>query len=150
MGRQQDAPRAELSRLWRYRLGLSGTDAKYRFVPRSAIVGYDELQATVGAWTGDGDLEPVIRHLWERHGAASPRAVEEFLTTAAELDRQGADATAKRRVLEQWLDTCAPKSRMLAALERVELGVGFVLRRIRQRSFKRPGASGLEPPRTTR
>ena len=78
---------AELTRLSLYRLGLSGTFAKYRVVPRSAIVGFDELQATVRAHRGDDELHDFINGLWQRHGAPSREIADTFLDAAARLDR---------------------------------------------------------------
>jgi hypothetical protein len=143
-------PSAELSRLWLYRLGLSGVNAKYRVVPRSAIVDYDGLEGAVRSWSGERPLHDTIHDLWQRHGAPSPAVVDEFLMAAADLDQGGASEAAKRRVLERWLRACRPPSRVTTGLEFVELGVGFVLRRIRQRTFKRPFETGRETLTTLR
>jgi hypothetical protein len=85
--------RAELSRLWLYRLGLSGVNAKYRAVPRSAIVGFDELRETVQSWSGAEGLHETVLMLWQRHGAPSPDLVSAFLHAAAELDQCPVDAS---------------------------------------------------------
>jgi hypothetical protein len=82
-----------LTRLSLYRLGLSGTFAKYRVVPRSAIVGFDELQATVRAHRGGHDLHGFIQGLWQRHGAPSREVADTFLDAAARLDRHGSGAS---------------------------------------------------------
>ena len=175
-------PRAELSRLWSYRLGFTGVHAKYRFVPRSAIVAYDDLEGAVRSWNGEAPLEDTIRTLWQRHGAPSPGVVDGFLAIGRQLDRCSPHASqgeldalvaraaglvggrsgrtttsatngveaANRGVLALWLEACAPRSRLAAASETLEVAFAFVVRRVRQRSLRRPGSSGREAPRTTR
>jgi hypothetical protein len=135
-------PSAELCRLWLYRLGLSGIHAKYRVVPRSAIVDYEALEDAVRSWSGERALSETIRELWQRHGAPSTEVVDGFVAAATDLDRSSVPDDAKRRLLEEWLRACRPPSRVTAAVERVELGVAFVVRRVRQRSLKRPLETG--------
>lgn len=125
----------ELTPLSLYRLGLAGTYGKYRIVPRSAIVGYDELCNTVRAHRADDELTALIARLWQRHGAPSPGVVDAFLRAAAELDRRGPDSDARDRLLEAWLAACAPRSAAGRIRDDAELALCFVLRRARQYAY---------------
>ena len=148
--RVRATPSAELSRLWLYRLGLSGVNAKYRVVPRSAIFDYEGLEEAVRCWSGDQSLHDTIERLWQRHGAPSQKVVDAYLAAASDLDRSSVSQDARRRFLGGWLRACRPPSRATAILEFVELGIGFVFRRIRQRQFKRPFETGRETLTTLR
>ena len=159
----------ELTRLSLYRLGLAGTYAKYRFVPRSAIGSYDELRETVRAHPGTGDLHGLVAALWQRHGAPSRGVVDAFLDAARALDRLEAAPSpleleailehpcalagaaraaprdldeAGRRLLEAWLRACAPRGRAGRMRDQAELAVCFVLRRARQYVY---AASAVAP-----
>jgi hypothetical protein len=126
----------ELTRLSLYRLGLAGTYAKYRVVPRSAIVDYDGLRDAIVRGRGDGDLASFIEELSKRHGAPSRRVVEEFVEAASRLElrenRGDGPDPAERDLLDAWLRACSPRSAAGRALDFVELAVCFALRRLRQ------------------
>lgn len=168
----QRGRRYELTRLSLYRLGLAGTYAKYRIVPRSAIVGYEELCATVQAYRGGGELHELISGLWQRHGAPSRAAVDAFLKAAAELDRRGAEAspaeltailaqpeslggldpaplkdldTARRRLLEAWVRACSPPGTGERLRDYAELVVCYALRRARRYAIAAAARIGSTP-----
>jgi hypothetical protein len=150
---------SELARLSLYRIGLAGTHSKYRIVPRSAIVDYEQLCEAVHARPGTGDLRGFLIGLWQRHGAASRTIIDSFVAAAGELDRRGSDISpdeleailagpcslaglnhgrvgdlgdAGRQLLEAWLRACSPPSAAARLRENAELAVCFVLRRTRQ------------------
>jgi hypothetical protein len=114
--------------------------AKYRIVPRSAIVCYDELRETVRADRGTGDLSDFLEGLWQRHGAPSRAVVDAFLDAARRLDCREAEHPAdqrdpddaRRQLLEAWVEACAPRSTIGRVRDHVELALCFVLRRARQ------------------
>lgn len=129
---------SELDRLWSYRLGLSGKYGKYRVVPRSAIVAYDQLAATVQDDRGEVALRAMIEHLWQRHGAPSTEVVDRFLAEAERHDRLVASgavtdvAAQRQRLLDAWLRECAPRSAAGRLRDDVELAVCYLGRRTRQ------------------
>jgi hypothetical protein len=149
----------ELTRLSLYRVGLAGTYSKYRVVPRSAIVGYEELREAVRLHQGPGNLAAVIAVLWQRHGAPSREVIDQFLLAATELDRCSQDTAAavfsailrrpcalagldrdgvrglddaRNRLLEGWVRVCRPRSVIGRIRDYAELALCFLLRRGRQ------------------
>jgi hypothetical protein len=108
--------------------------AKYRFVPRSAIVDYEGLLGSVRTDHGRGDLHDLITQLWQRHGAPSRAVVDAYLDAARELDERRSEACDddRRRLLEAWARECAPRSAAGRLRDHAELVLCFLLRRARQ------------------